>query len=192
MGGTWSRTARQGVVPVLWLGLVALGLGGPAPPAGAHANVVRTSPADGEMVEHTPAQVTIVLDAKPITLEGDPVEVYGPGGDRVDVGTPRANAAGTEITVGLSSAGGRPEGHYNVVYRIISADSHLISGRFSFHSHGPGEPATAALQGTPPAAGQTLHSVAPRDGWLRIGLAMAAGGLIAVAVPRRDRRGRAH
>jgi len=61
------------------LAVVAL-VAGPAAPAGAHAKVAGSSPAAGEAVDQAPGEVSLVLTAKPATVEGDPLMVYGPAG----------------------------------------------------------------------------------------------------------------
>jgi methionine-rich copper-binding protein CopC len=178
-----ARTRRVGVVVVVGVVVLAVVLAGPVPRAEAHALVVATVPADGALVDQPPDRVTIVLDAKPATPEGDPIEVYGPAGDRIDAGRAATNGDGSELSVDLPADGGLAAGHYEVVYRIVSADAHLVAGRFSFHSH-------AARPAVP---GPQLHDAGagPAEGPLRLVLAMAAGALVAVAVPGRDRRGRA-
>ena len=73
--------AAVALVPGLALALAA--------PAGAHAVVVGTVPADTTRIEHLPDRISIYLNAKPATVEGDPVSVYDPGGTRIDDGDVR-------------------------------------------------------------------------------------------------------
>jgi len=187
LGGSRSIGRRVGALVAVSAAAVLVAQ---VPRADAHARVVGSLPADGATVEQPPDRITILLDAKPATLEGDPIEVYGPAGGRVDVGRAAVDDDGTELSIGLSSGAGLAAGHYEVVYRIVSADAHLIAGRFSFHSH-RARPAPVALMRTGPATGQELHGVRATDGPLRLALAMVTGALVAVTVPGRDRRGRA-
>src|SRR5262245_45116878 len=170
-----------------------------AAPAGAHAVVVGTAPADKTRIEHLPVRISIYLNAKPATVEGDPVSVYDPGGTRIDDGDVRVEEDGQVLSVGVLPPGGPPMmGDYEVVYRIVSADSHLIAGRFGFHVH-PHEPAPAVATAQTPAASPEegehwLRRAGPLDVWpeLALGLMMAVAGAVTArrltATPARARR----
>lgn len=106
-------------------------------PARAHARVTGTDPADRSVVDAAPERITVFLAAKPATVEGDPLRVYGPTGERIDDGNVTVSGVGdvvlegdeTALSVGLSPEGARSGGDYYVSYRVISADSHLVAGR---------------------------------------------------------------
>jgi methionine-rich copper-binding protein CopC len=117
---------------------------------GAHARVTGTFPADGAVVEAPPARVTVFLAAKPATIEGDPVRVYGPTGARIDDGRFSVSVidhGDTALSVGLPLEGTRSAGDYHVAFRVISRDSHLIAGRFSFRSLRPSAASASASSG---------------------------------------------
>jgi methionine-rich copper-binding protein CopC len=122
---------------------VAMGWAMPARSAGAgaaHARITGTFPANGAVVEAPPPRVTVFLAAKPATIEGDPVRVYGPTGDRIDDGQFTVSVidhGDTALSVGLPAEATRSAGDYHVAFRIISRDSHLVAGRFSFRSQRP-------------------------------------------------------
>jgi copper resistance protein C len=126
---------------------------------GAHARVTGTFPADGAVVEAPPARVTVFLAAKPATIEGDPVRVYGPTGARIDDGRFSVSVidhGDTALSVGLPAEATRSAGDYHVAFRVISRDSHLIAGRFDFRSLRPSAPSGAgagAGSGTGPGSG---------------------------------------
>ena len=174
------------VAAVLGL-LVAGALGAVALPVTAdghvhvsgHARVVGTSPADGSTVEALPDRVTITFAAKPATVEGDPLRVYGPSGRRVDDGDVRIGRDGEVLSVGLTGAA--VTGRYAVAYHVVSADSHLVAGRFAFTVTG-GESAA-----TDPAPARR----APRAGPADVRPEIAAAGVGAVGVAARMRRSRA-
>ncbi|HZM31337.1 MAG TPA: copper resistance CopC family protein [Acidimicrobiales bacterium] len=181
--------AAAALLPGLGLALSA--------PAGAHAVVVGTVPADKTRVEHLPDRITIYLNAKPATVEGDPVSIYDPGGTRIDDGDVRVEEDGQVLSVGVMQPGGPAVmGDYEVVYRIVSADSHLIVGRFGFHVH-PHEaeaaPAPAAPAASPDQRKHWLRRAGPLDvrPELALGLVMAVGGAVAArrrtAAPARRR-----
>jgi len=125
------------------------GLVAPAGPAAAHARLVGASPATGSTVDRAPAEVAIELDAKPATIEGDPLQVYAPDGRRVDAGDPHISDAGRRLAVTVDPARPLPAGAYQLAYRVVSADSHVISGRLSFTVRLPSGAGDVAGPGVP-------------------------------------------
>jgi methionine-rich copper-binding protein CopC len=121
-------------------GLVA-GLVGPAP-AGAHARVSGSAPADGSDVEALPERVSISFSAKPVTPEGDPLLVYDPTGRRIDDGDVRVERGGQALSVGLMPGAAGPTGRYEVVYRVVSADTHVVAGHLGFTVTAPAAAST--------------------------------------------------
>lgn len=186
MGGrAWGRIGRLLVVGAATAGLVAA----PADAGVAHARVEGSLPADGAVVDRPPEQVTLRLDAQPATVEGDPLQVFSPRGDRVDTGDPVTGGDGRELTVALRP-GALPAGEYLVVYRVVSSDAHLIAGRFAFTSVGPATaeaPVFALAQDADPPH---LRQAAPPTLWPRLALIVAAGHLTAVVAARRRLRAR--
>ena len=148
-----SRHLRV-VVRLVAAAALLLGLGlATSPPAGAHAVVVGTAPADKTRVEALPDRISIYMNAKPATIEGDPVSVFDPNGTRIDNGDVRVEEDGQVLSVGVVHASEHPVmGDYEVAYRIISADSHIVAGTFGFHVHPHEEPAAAAPAPAPPDA----------------------------------------
>jgi methionine-rich copper-binding protein CopC len=205
---------RSAVVTVLGTAslLALLTLVGPVGPAGAtpqlppveavaaHARVVGSEPANGALLAHPPRSVALDLDAKPATLEGDPIAVWGPDGTRVDTGRPQVDLDGRRLTVGLRD-GALPAGGYLVVYRVVSGDSHLITGRLAFRSEAPAvaERLEVPALATAPSASATAAAAAPEPpsplgraaldrGQRRI---LGVAGVVAavgVVLPRRRRR----
>lgn len=157
-----GRRAQWAVaVPLLvLLGIVSIGIAGIAvgpSPAGAHARIEGTSPADASEIEALPDRVTITFAAKPATVEGDPLRVYDPAGMRVDDGDVRVARGGEVLSVGLAPGAARP-GRYEVAYHVVSADSHLLAGRFGFAVIGAGGGAGAGVEpGADPAADAEAH-----------------------------------
>ena len=95
-----------------------------------------SSPAAGEAVDQAPDEVGLVLTAKPATVEGDPLMVYGPDGRRVDTGPTHLSADRQTLTVALDTAHDLPAGDYQLAYRVISSDTHVIFGRVTFTALG--------------------------------------------------------
>jgi copper transport protein len=132
----WSRSGPERRSPRRAAGVVAafvvalalvVGLG--AGPASAHATLLSTSPADDELLEEAPDQVELTFD-EAVEVAEDGVEVIGPSGDRVDDGEIELAEDDTVLRVALT---GDERGTYTVAWRILSEDSHNISGSFIFH-----------------------------------------------------------
>ncbi|QLQ39605.1 copper resistance protein CopC [Micromonospora robiginosa] len=129
-----ALAARSGTVAGLLLLLVSLLLA-PATPASAHAVLVSSSPAASAVVPEAPAQVVITFSESVRKVPGK-VRVIAPDGSRADRGEPTFR--GGEVTIGVDPSAGR--GTYLVSYRVISADSHPVSGTFTYSVGAPSEP----------------------------------------------------
>ncbi|MGY2082852.1 copper resistance CopC/CopD family protein [Blastococcus sp. SYSU DS0539] len=158
---------------LLLLLLVAgwLGAGiGTAGPAAAHATLVATEPGEGARLEAAPAEVTLRF-SEGVSLGAGYARVLGADQQRVDSGS--ASVDGGEVTVPLRSD--LPDGGYLVTYRVISADSHPVSGAFSF-AVGDGELLTASAQEQAGATDPVVGALLPVVRWTGYaGLALALG-----------------
>lgn len=110
----------------LLIGLFAILLG-PASPASAHAVLVASDPANGTIVPDAPNKITLNFSESVQLLSGK-IQVLAPDGSRADQGDPTAD--GGTVSIPLRSGGGR--GTYLVSYRVISADSHPVSGSLTY------------------------------------------------------------
>jgi copper transport protein len=97
--------------------------------AWAHATIVSTSPADGSIVPHAPTQVTATFD-EPVGISPSSLEVFAPNGERVDTGGAKHGRVPAEVVIALKS--GLAKGTYTVGWAVVSADSHHVSGAFTF------------------------------------------------------------
>ncbi|SDO60331.1 copper resistance CopC family protein [Geodermatophilus sp. DSM 45219] len=166
-------TRRAPAPLLLLLALVGLWLGAgvaTAPPAAAHAELVSTDPGEGARLEEAPEQVTLTF-TEGVSLGAGYARVLDAAGERVDAGT--ATVEGDSVVVPLR--GDLPDDGYLVTYRVVSADSHPISGAFSFVV-GDGElvPAdvAAGAGGTDPLVAAAL----PAARWLGFaGLSLGLG-----------------
>jgi copper transport protein len=131
------RVARHRVAGAA---LVALLLVLAALPASAlaHATLEATTPARGATARVEPKQVVLRFDE---AVEGNfgAVRVFDARGDRVDTGAVRhPGGAGAQLAVALKP--GLPNGSYTATYRVVSADSHPVSGGFVFSIGAAGVP----------------------------------------------------
>lgn len=109
------------------LALAGLGVLGVGAPAGAHAQLVSSTPADGAQLDRTPTEVTLTFN-EGVSVSVGQVRVLDADGDRVDRGG--VEVAGQTIIVPLR--GDLDDGTYVVAWRAVSADSHPIDGAFTF------------------------------------------------------------
>ncbi len=105
-----------------------------APSALAHARLDSSTPSNDEVLRRAPEQVVLTF-SEPVETAFGSVRVYDGAARRVDDGrTTRPDPSA--VAVGLPSDLGR--GTYTVAWRVVSADSHPVSGAFVFHIGKPG------------------------------------------------------
>ncbi|MFF9030603.1 copper resistance CopC/CopD family protein [Streptomyces iakyrus] len=112
------------------LGTVLVLLLAGAAPASAHAALRSTDPDDGSLVRTAPRHVTLTF-TESVGLLDDSFRVFGPDQRRVHTGE-ATHADGRSDTARVGLPGKLAEGTYTVAWRVVSADSHPVSGAFSF------------------------------------------------------------
>jgi copper transport protein len=119
-----------------------------APAALAHARLVGSTPETGSTVRRQPAEVTFKYD-QPVGGTDGAVRVYDSDGDEVDDGdVSHPGGRGSWLGVGLEP--NLPDGTYTATYRVISADTHIVSGGLVFnlgHASAGGGLSIAGLTG---------------------------------------------
>jgi copper transport protein len=174
-------TGRIRITAVLVAGLTALAL--PAP-ASAHAVLESSQPSRGAQVGRAPERVVLRFD-EPVEAAFGAVRVYDADGKRVDSGSTR-HPGGSGDSVAVDLRRGLGDGVYTATYRVISADSHPVTGGFTF-TVGAGGAAPASSVADLLDAGQAGPVTEVAFGAVRalsyLAIALAAGGLaFAVAV----------
>ena len=98
-------------------------------PAGAHAVLTETQPANGTVLETWPDRVLLRFN-EPVDASLGALRVYDSDANRVDSGRTSRPDAQT-VVIELDD---RPlaRGTYTVAWRIVSADSHPLHGAFVF------------------------------------------------------------
>lgn len=116
-------------------------LGASAAPAGAHAQLTSTDPANGAVLEVAPEQVVLEFSEQ-VDPPSDAIEIFDADGEEVSVGA--IEASGTEVSAELPAL---EDGAYVVSWRVVSGDSHPIDGALLFYigEAGNGEDAEALL-----------------------------------------------
>ena len=96
----------------------------------AHAQLESTSPERGALVAKEPGAISFTFD-EPVSGTDGAVRVFDAKGDRVDDGAAyHPGGAGKTFAVHLKS--GLPKGTYTATYRVVSADTHIVTGGFVF------------------------------------------------------------
>ncbi|MGY1807776.1 FixH family protein [Blastococcus sp. SYSU D00669] len=148
-----------------------------AGPAAAHAELVSTTPESGAELDAAPEEVTLTF-TEGVSVGAGYARVLDADNARVDTGEP--TVSGDVVTVPLR--GDLPDGGYLVTYRVISADSHPISGAFSFVV-GEGELIAATPGETGDATDPGVAAALPVARWLGFaGIALAVGVPVLVLV----------
>jgi methionine-rich copper-binding protein CopC len=144
-------------------------------PAGAHASLVSTNPADGSQIPTAPETVELTFSED---LNTGFVAVMAPDGTKVGTSQPRL--FGARMSADLADT--HQSGMYTVAYRVVSVDGHPLTGQFAFT-------VTSGHQATPQEAASE-ESFADRHGTLLIvgiALAMVAIALMLAPLSRRRR-----
>ena len=123
------RLRRLAGAGVLVAAVASAGLAlGPAP-ADAHAELISTEPASDEQLDAAPERVVLRF-SESVDVSDDAVEVLTAGGARVDVGDPgHLDGERSAVAVDLPDL---DDGTYVVSWRVLSSDSHPVSGAFTF------------------------------------------------------------
>ncbi|MEU3508821.1 copper resistance protein CopC [Streptomyces longwoodensis] len=157
-----------------------------ADPASAHAALRATDPADGSVVPAAPRGVTLTF-TESVGLLDDSFRVLDPTGHRVPTGDAE-HAGGHADTARISLPAGLGRGTFTVAWRVVSADSHPVSGAFTFSVGAPS--ATAAPVPTGPAEDPLtafLYGSARGAAYLAAALLIGTAAFVAVCRPTRVR-----
>ena len=98
-------------------------------PAGAHAYLARAQPVAGSVVRESPRELTMWFTQR-IEPAFSQVHVFDATAKPIDAGAPRFDPAdGKVLRVSLPKLGA---GTYRVKWRILSVDTHVSEGEFTF------------------------------------------------------------
>ncbi|MFF2327637.1 MULTISPECIES: copper resistance CopC/CopD family protein [unclassified Streptomyces] len=128
-----SAAALLAALAAMVFGLL---LGGAAP-VSAHAALTGSDPQDGAVVDTAPKEVTLTFSEQ-VAMSDDSIRVLDPNGKRADTAAaPRDLHSGSTVKYGVSLHSGLPDGTYTVAWHAVSADSHPVSGAFTFSIGAP-------------------------------------------------------
>lgn len=161
--------------------LVLFLLGGTAP-ASAHAALRATDPEDGTVLESAPRHLTLTF-TESVGLLDDSFRVLDPDGRRLRTGEPTHAREGAE-TARVTLPAKLAQGTYTVAWRVVSADSHPVSGAFTF-SVGRESLTTATVDTGPTEdpATRSLYNIARYLAYLAAALLIGTATFMAVCRP---------
>ena len=136
--------------------------------AQAHSALESSTPAQGQMVETLPSEVSLTFNEELISIEGESINTLtlkGADGTSYELLPPTIVGAVLSARV---AGGDYPAGDYLLSYRAVSADGHPITGEIRFSTQSlttigsvPAEPeATAYVAETKDSSSQNMIYVA--------------------------------
>ncbi|MER6179016.1 copper resistance protein CopC [Streptomyces sp. NPDC001652] len=162
--------------------LVLLLFGG-AGPASAHAALRSADPEDGTVLKSAPAYITLTF-TESVGLLDDSFRVLSPENERVRTGEAE-HVPGSSDTARVSlPASGLGEGTFTVAWRVVSADSHPVSGAFTFSVGKPSATAVTVDPGpveNPATTG--LYNIARYLAYLAVALLIGTALFLALCRP---------
>ncbi|MFK4112042.1 copper resistance protein CopC [Streptomyces sp. NPDC002176] len=166
---------------LLAVGSLLLLLLGTASPASAHAALRATDPEDGTILQRAPRTLTLTY-TESVGLLTDSFRIYDPENHRLRTG-PADHAPGRSDTVRVPLPKRMAKGTYVVAWRVVSADSHPVSGALTF-SVGERSVTTATAPGeTENRTTTSLYNIARYLAYLAVALVLGAAAFIAYCRP---------
>lgn len=174
------RRRLQGLV-LLGSVLVLLVFGG-AGTASAHAALRATDPKDGTVLKSAPRDISLTF-TESVGLIKDSFRVLGPDNQQLDVKDARQGPDGSD-SVRVTLPAKLAKGTYVVAWRVVSADSHPVSGAFTF-SVGKASPNPPVLDSGPveDPATASLYNIARYLAYLAAALLLGTAVFLAVCRP---------
>ncbi|MDQ0942241.1 copper resistance CopC/CopD family protein [Streptomyces sp. V1I1] len=137
-----SSTVRLLLAAAVLIGTLLGALLAGASPASAHAALTGSNPKDGAVVATAPKDVTLTFSEQ-VAMGNDSIRVLEPSGKRSDKAKIRDLSTGGTVSYGVDLLPGLPNGTYTVAWQAVSADSHPISGAFTFSIGAPSKTTVA-------------------------------------------------
>ncbi|MGW4197909.1 copper resistance CopC/CopD family protein [Streptomyces sp. NPDC005004] len=161
--------------------LVLLVLGA-AVPASAHATLRGSDPADGTVLQRAPRELTLTF-SESVGLLTDSFRVYDPRNHRLRTGE-AGHAPGHSDTARITLPARLGKGTYTVAWRVVSADSHPVSGALTFSvGERTATPVTALPDRTENQTTAGLYNIARYLAYLAMALLLGTAAFAAYCRP---------
>ncbi|MFF3839695.1 copper resistance protein CopC [Streptomyces sp. NPDC001930] len=175
-----TALARLLILAAALLGTLLAG----AAPASAHAALTGSDPKDGAVVATAPKEVNLTFSEQ-VAMSADSIRVLDPAGRRADTGEILNLCSGSLVRYGVALRAGLPDGTYTVAWQTVSADSHPISGAFTFSI---GAPSTTSVALPDRTAGGglvgTLYGIARYVSYAGFAVLVGGGAFVLACWPR--------
>lgn len=163
--------------------LVAAALLAGSSVAWAHAVLEATTPLADAVLPAPPPTVTLTFD-EAVALPPSALRVFDPGGVEVDDGrVTHPPGHPDQVRVGLRA--GSAQGSYTVAWRVVSADTHPVSGAWTFSV---GHPSATSAAIPPPTTGSplvsTVYWLIRAVGFASFALLVGATAVLLICLPR--------
>ena len=122
------------------LGLTAIAVGAFAGPAAAHADLLESVPAQGQILQTAPEEIALSF-TEPVDASFGAVRVFDSDSNEVDAG--EVKTRNNLVTLPLDDL---PNGSYVVTFRVTSRDAHPVSGAFTFQVGNAGNASSPRAQ----------------------------------------------
>jgi copper transport protein len=174
--GQRDRRRRGARVLALLGGVLVLVLFGGVGGASAHAALTSADPEDGSVLKSAPRQVTVTF-SESVGLLDDSLRVLTPENRRVHTGEV-THADSRSDTARVTLPRGLGTGTFTVAWRVVSADSHPISGAFTFSigKPSPTAPPVPSTGGNP--ASTALYDIARYAAYSGLALLIGAATFV--------------
>ncbi|WP_395361675.1 copper resistance CopC/CopD family protein [Streptomyces sp. YH02] len=175
-----TALARLLILAAALLGTLLAG----AAPASAHAALTGSDPKDGAVVATAPKEVNLTFSEQ-VAMSADSIRVLDPAGRRADTGEILDLCSGSIVRYGVTLRAGLPDGTYTVAWQTVSADSHPISGAFTFSIGAPSTTSVALPERT--AGGGlvgTLYGIARYVSYAGFAVLVGGGAFVLACWPR--------
>jgi copper transport protein len=176
---------------VVLLGAVlVLLLLGDAQPAFAHAALRESDPRDGAVLKSAPRDITLTF-TESVSLLDDSLRVLDPDNRAVETDEP-GRAGKRSDTVRVNLPPNLADGTYTIAWRVVSADSHPVSGALIFSVGEPSATGAVATAPTEDPVVESLHNITRYVAYgglaLLIGVTAFAAALLGGGLPEALRR----
>ena len=123
------------------------------PPAFAHSELVSSNPGASANIQQLPEQIELEFNEELLNLgTGNSISIMSPSGE--DLGMGETSTDGAKITRLLNTTS--ETGEFQVKYRVVSADGHVLNGKYTFNLNEAIVPITTNEKTYVPESGSNL------------------------------------
>ena len=157
-------------------GLLATGIRSNPAAMAVHAHLVASTPAAGDTLREPPAEIRLVF-SEPVEGVMAGIRLVRPDGAILE---PVAAADPNDVKAVVAPLPALEAGGYRVMWRVVSADGHVVSGDYAFYVEGAEAPVLAAPPPLPvePEPTPPLGLRAAVEGLSMAALLLFAGSLL--------------